>query len=195
MRLGRVVDFKPDVLGSSRRSGRKTPRSDSEIWRKLPDGTCWFACHIEQSDIEKIFVYGGREWKDAFGTFSLNAIATAKLEPDDEHHHKSRIEHLMQTLSTGHKFRSLALTAFSGEGPYVMIDGSHRAAAMLRLGILAGQSCYVGFHQQIGKDFAWFRNALCGVSRTSHDGWTSSPVALKRPRRKSEPVTDPPAID
>src|SRR5436190_21343105 len=104
MRMGRVVDFKSDVLGSSRRSGRKSSRSDNDIWRKLPEGTCWFACHLEQCDIDRIFVYAGREWKDAFGTFSLNALSAAKLVPDDKHHHKSRIERLMHTLSTGHKF-------------------------------------------------------------------------------------------
>jgi len=137
-----------------------------------------------------MFVLAGHEWKDAFGTYSLNAVAAAKLVPDDQNHHKSRIERLMHTLSTGHKFRSLALTAFSGEGPYVMIDGSHRAAAMLRLGILAGQSCYVGFHQQMGQDSSWFRQAICGVSRstreTTHDGWISAPLPLTRRRRRSK---------
>ena len=197
MRLGRIVDFKSDVVGTSRRAGRKNRRSDSDVWRKLPEGTCWFACQLEPSDIEKIFVYGGREWKDAFGTFSLNAVAQANLAQDDRHQHKSRIERLMHTLATGHKFRALALTAFSADGPFVMIDGSHRAAAMLRLGILAGQSCYVGFHQQIGKDYAWFRHALCGSSKTldstserssgerstSHEQWTSAPVSLNISRR------------
>jgi hypothetical protein len=195
MRLGRVVDFKSDVIGTSRRSDRKSLRSDSDIWRKLPEGTCWFACHIEPSDIERIFVYGGREWKDAFGTFSLSAVLQANLARDDEHHHKSRIERLMHTLATGHKFRSLALTAFSAEGPYVMIDGCHRAAAMLRLGMLAGQSCYIGFHEQIGKDHSWFRYALCGISVSSnstsgegsmsHEEWTSAPVSLHIRRRRS----------
>lgn len=178
MRLGRVVDFKSDVLGTSRRSGRKALRSDSDIWRKLPEGMCWFACHIEASDIERIFVYGDREWKETFGTFSLNAVVQGQLVPDDQHHHKSSIEGLMQTLSTGHKFRSLALTAFSADGPFVMIDGSHRAAAMLRLGMLSGQSCYVGFHQHIGKDHDWFRNTLCGIAGTAHDGWASPAFSL-----------------
>jgi uncharacterized protein YjbI with pentapeptide repeats len=216
MRLGRVVDFKSDVVGTSRRSGRKSLRSESDIWRKLPEGTCWFACHLEPSDIEKIFVYADREWKEAFGTFNLNAVGQANLEganleranlrpvslhpanlANDQCRHEPRIERLMHTLATGHKFRSLALTAFSAEGPFVVIDGSHRAAAMLRLGILAGQSCYVGFHQQIGKDHAWFRYALCGNSTTlastsregstSHEQWTSAPVSLhirKRSRRR-----------
>ncbi|HEY2252451.1 MAG TPA: hypothetical protein VGH74_15365 [Planctomycetaceae bacterium] len=185
MRLGRVVDFKSDVIGTSRRSGRKSPRLDSDIWRKLPAETCWFSCHIEPCDIEKIFVYAGREWKEAFGTFSLNAVAAANLAEDDQNHHKSRIEHLMHTLASGHKYQSLALMAFSGAGPYVMIDGCHRAAAMLRLGMLAGQSCYVGFHQDVGKDHAWFRHALCGTARSSkgdgsapHGEWTSAPLAL-----------------
>jgi hypothetical protein len=201
MRLGRVVDFKSDVIGTSRRSGRKEPRSDSEIWRRLPEGTCWFACHLEPCDIEKIFVYGDREWKQAFGSFSLKAVAAATLDSDDKQHHKSRIQQLMQTLASGHKYRSLALTAFSGEGPYVMIDGNHRAAAMLRLGILAGQSCYVGFHQRIGKDCSWFRHAVCGSSMTgsgtssspSHNGWTSAPLAITSRRRHSR--SSPGSID
>ena len=61
---------------------------------------------------------------------------------------------------------------------------------MLRLGILAGQSCYVGFHQQMGKDSSWFRHAICGVSRsvseTTHDGWISAPLPLTNRRRKSK---------
>jgi|SRR5579863_2878702 len=204
MRLARVVDFSLDVVGTSRRSGRKSPRSDSDIWRRLPEGTCWFACHIEQCDIEKIFVYAGREWKEAFGGFSLKGAAAAALEPDDRQHHKSRIEQLTRTLATGHKYRSLALTAFSGEGPFVMIDGNHRAAAMLRLGILAGQSCYVGFHQRIGKDCSWFRHSLCGSSTTdgsaasktkAHGGWNSAPVAITSRRRRSRSSSSPEPVD
>ncbi len=196
MRLGRVVDFDAVVVGTSRRASRKSRRADGEIWGKLPKGTCWFACHIEPADIEKIFVYAGREWMDAFGSFHLSAVAQAKLEPDDEHNHRSKVERLMQTLATGHKFRSLALAAFSGEGPFVLIDGSHRAAAMLRLGILAGQPCYVGFAQQMGKDHAWFRHALCGLARPTFDGWLSAPVPLHRASHKvRSTVTDPPAVD
>lgn len=184
MRLGRVVDFKSDVVGSSRDSGRRSPRSDSDIWRKLPEGMCWFSCHIETCDIDKIFVYGGREWKEAFGTFSLNAVTAAKISPDDRDQIKSRIESLMHTLATGHKYKSFALTAFSGEGPFVMIDGCHRAAAMLRLGMLAGQSCYIGFHQHVGKDYAWFRHSLCGTSRSFRDEWTNARASSERPAHR-----------
>jgi hypothetical protein len=195
MRLGRVVDFKDDVLGGSRRVGHKSRRTNSDIWRKLPEGICWFACHLEPADVEKIYVYADRNWKNAFGTFNLSALSATKLVPDDEHHHKSRIERLMHTLSTGQKFRSLALVAFSGEGPFVMIDGNHRAAAMVRLGMLPGQSCYVGFHQKIGRDYSWFRNAICGYAASSDSGWSSPPLPLHTTKRKPHSADQGTAAD
>ena len=161
MHIGRTVDWETDVFAAWQRSAAGNGIPNGDVWGTLPPGVCWFNCRVEPEDIEKIYVIGSLDWKDVFGTYRLRGIAAASFDgKDDSFRHKFRIYGIRNAMAVGRDFEPIILTAFSGDGPFVIIEGNHRAVAMTQLGILAGHSVFVGFHKQIGSDFNWFRRAV-----------------------------------
>ncbi|MBF0614306.1 MAG: hypothetical protein G8237_11115 [Magnetococcales bacterium] len=160
MYIGRAVDWEQVVLASWIRSagGKLLPKT--EMWRPLPTGVCWFECRMEPADIPKCFVIGSRDWRELFGCTHLSTIAANSFQGEDNYSHHSRIHAMKRILASGDFFEPLILTAFSGEGPFVIIDGNHRAIALLQLNLLAGQRLFVGFHPRMGQDFFWFQRSI-----------------------------------
>lgn len=161
MRIGRVVDWENDVLASWRRSAEGVLAPNQDVWSMLPSGVCWFDGRIERQDLEKMHVIGSNDWKDVFGSYVLKTVAAQVFEiPDDPHRHSSRITGIRHALATGRQFEPLILTAFSGDGPFVVIEGNHRAVALAQLNLLHGQPAFIGFHRAMGTEFHWFRRAV-----------------------------------
>lgn len=161
MQIGRTADWETDVFAAWRRSADGDDSPNSDVWNTLPSGVCWFNCRIDPEDIEKIYAIGSFDWKEVFGCYDLrNIAATSCDKEDDSFRHKSRINGIKNAMAVGRNFEPIILTAFSGEGPFVIIEGNHRAAAMMQLGILAGQPVFVGFSKKIGSEFNWFRRAV-----------------------------------
>lgn len=160
MRIGRAVDWETDVFAAWRRSADGDESPNSDVWSTLPPGVCWFNCRIEPEDIEKIYVIGSFDWNEVFGTYGLRSIAATSCDEDDSFRHKSRINAIRNAMAVGRGFEPIILTAFSGDGPFVIIEGNHRAVAMMQLGILTGQPVFIGFHKKIGSEFNWFRRAV-----------------------------------
>ena len=161
MRIGRVVYWERDVLAAWRRSVNNADRPDSDVWGKLPPNVCWVTARIEDVDVPKIHVIGSSDWKDIFGTYRLVDIASQAFHgTDDKHTHRSRILGIENAYATGKHFEPIAMVASSGEGPFVVIQGNHRAVAIQRLGLLVGQTVFVGLHEEISASFGWFRQAV-----------------------------------
>ena len=160
MHIGCTVDWEADVLAAWKKSATSGELLNSDVWGRLPEGICWFQCLVEPADLEKLYVIGSYDWKETFGTYRLREIASSPWEEDDRFHHKSKISAMRNAMAVGESFAPIILTAFSGTGPFVVIEGNHRATAMMQLGILPGQRVFVGFHQKIGSDFLWFRRAV-----------------------------------
>ncbi|MBF0212148.1 MAG: hypothetical protein HQM00_01145 [Magnetococcales bacterium] len=160
MHIGCAVEWEHDVLASWRRSAGGKPLPRPEVWQPLPAGVCWFLCRVEPEDCDKLYVIGSRDWKLLFGTCRLQTIAADPCQGTDDYRHKSRIVRMKKALATGDRFEPLIFTAFSGEGPFVIIDGNHRAIALLQLGLLIGQTVFIGFHPRMGQEYLWFRRAV-----------------------------------
>lgn len=160
MRIGRVVNWEQDVKAAWSRSSNDSTCPNSDVWRPLPDNVCWVIARVEVIDVPKICVIGSSDWKDVFGTYRLNDIAAKDLSTDDKHKHKSRILDIGKKYATGEHLETIAMVAFSGDGPYVVINGNHRAVAMARAKILVDQNVFLGLHKDIGKSFVWFKQAI-----------------------------------
>lgn len=160
MRVGPIVDWEMDVLATWRQAAQHVEHLNRDVWSRLPAGVCWFRCHIEAQDIDQLHVIGSEDWREVFGSYKLIDITSAFSEEDDPYQHNSRIGSLIKTLAGGAEIQPIIAVAASGDGPFLIIDGNHRAIAMNKLGLLAGQRCFVGFHQKIETDFLWFRRAL-----------------------------------
>jgi hypothetical protein len=160
MKLGRVVDWERDVLAAWKRSANNAPRPNSDVWGKLPQGVCWLEGRIEYDDIDRLYVLGSSDWKEVFGSYRVVEIASKEFGIDDKHKHRSRICAIGDAYSIGKLFEPIAMVAFSGAGPFMVIDGNHRVVAMERRRLLVGQSVFLGLHREIGTSFGWFNNAV-----------------------------------
>lgn len=160
MQIGCAVDWEERVLSSWRRSAGGKPLPKPEVWQPMPPGVCWFQCRVEPEDQKKIYVIGSRDWKLLFGSCHLQTVAANPCLGTDDYRHQSRVRSMKKALAVGDTFEPLILTAFSGAGPFVIIDGNHRAIALLQLGLLVGQPVFIGFHPRMGHDFIWFRRAV-----------------------------------
>ena len=163
MRFGRVVSWENDVFAAWRRASNNAMRPNSDVWGKLPEHVCWLTARVEQIDIPRLYVIGSSDWKEVFGSYRLSEIAAKPLTgTDDKHKHSSRIVGISSAYSAGKQFEPVVMVSFSGEGPFVVIDGNHRAVGMHRAGLLVGREVFVGLHPAIGSGYGWFKQAVVG---------------------------------
>lgn len=161
MRIGRTVDWEQDVFAAWRRTADNAARPNSDVWGRLPEHVCWVSAWVEEIDIPRLYVIGSSDWKEVFGTYRLSEIGAKVLtSEDDRHRHSSRIIGIGAAYATGREFEPVAMVSYSGEGPFVVIDGNHRAVALYRIGLLVGREVYLGLHPLIGTRFGWFRHAV-----------------------------------
>lgn len=172
MKAGRVVDWEQTVLPSWRRAATSSRHANSDIWSRLPAGVCWLEGELQQEDVARLHVVGSQDWFDVFGSYQLQAISAryqqdlaeaVRIEhsADDAYHHHRKIDNLLYSLQKDcTNLSPLIMVTDNLQGPLILLDGNHRALALLQLGQLCGQRCYVGLHLQMGSDFLWMRRVL-----------------------------------
>jgi hypothetical protein len=160
MKIGAVVDWDQIVMPIWRASAEHTGHYNRDVWGRLPEGMCWFRCRIEPQDIAGCHVIGAEDWRDTFGSYRLADVVESYAGVDDGERHKSHIETMRKSLDKGWDAGQLIFVASDGAGPFVLIDGNHRAVALQLQGLLAGQECFVGFHHRLADDFVWYWRAL-----------------------------------
>jgi hypothetical protein len=159
MELGDVVDWDQHVLSAWRRSSQRTS-PNADVWGRLPPGVCWFKGRITDSDVGKLLLVGSEDWYDVFGSYRQTEVSRANYADDDVYGHKARVRNIRAAMSQGRQMEPLVLVADSAGGPFVLIDGNHRAICLHQLGKLVGQDCFVGFHHRMHADFLWSRRAV-----------------------------------
>jgi hypothetical protein len=179
MKLSKVVEWEAEVLPNWRKAATNSSHSNSDIWGRLPPGVCWVKGEIEAQDITQLYVVGSQDWHDVFGSYQLQAIsacyqsnlqAVQQADFDDAYHHHTRIRRLFASLAdqeqtTQRPLIPLILVTGNCGGPMVLLDGNHRALALLQLEKLVGQSCFLGLHSKMETDFLWMKRALANAPR------------------------------
>lgn len=174
MKLGKVVEWEHQVLPSWRAAARNSENANADIWGRLPANVCWVEGEIEAQDVAQCYVVGSQDWHDVFGSYQLQAISKrfqadqlipASPSVDDKYHHHERIRHLCQSIANPEnaakrQLPPLILVAANVAGPKVLLDGNHRALALLELEKFVGQRCFLGLHSQMESEFLWMRRAL-----------------------------------
>ncbi len=155
----KLVSWERDVLPAWRRASGNAKSPNSDIWGKLPIGVSWFFGYIEKADLQNLYVIGSGDWKKVFGTYRLLDVAADTSDEDDNYHHRKKIRGIQKSVSEGELFEPIIAVAHSKKGPFVIIDGNHRAVTYSKLGQLESQEIFLGLHQDI-KEFSWYRLAL-----------------------------------
>lgn len=172
MKLAEVVEWEESVFPCWQKAATNSSHTNSDIWSRLPPGVCWLAGEIEEQDLAQLRVVGSQDWCDTFGSYQLQHISQiyqasqAQQQaggdpPTDPCHHHARIKNLCHSLQQNPRdTAALILVAANVQGPKVLLDGNHRAIALLQLQRLVGQRCYLGLHSRMEEDFLWMRRAL-----------------------------------
>ena len=160
MRIIDSVSWDQDVLPAWRRAAGNAESPNADVWGKLPEGVSWFRGNIEKSDIQNLYVIGSGDWKEIFGSFSLVEIAADTSPEDDKYEHRQKLRKLKYKISEGEQFEPMIGVSYSENGPFVIIDGNHRAVAYLRLGLLESRPIFIGLHSNMQTEFIWFMLAL-----------------------------------
>lgn len=159
MELGKVVDWEEHVLAAWRRSSQRTS-PNADVWGRLPPGVCWFEARMTDGDVGNMLLIGSEDWVEVFGSYRLDEVSRAGYADDDIYGHKARVRNIRAAMEQGRQMEPLVLVADSATGPFVIIDGNHRAISLQQLGRLAGHPCFVGFHHRMHKDFLWSQRAV-----------------------------------
>lgn len=142
-------------------------RSVFDIWQRdisgrMPENTVWYDAEIGE---EEIFVISSRDWRIASRDFRVQSIVDRLGVFSGEFYsfvHRCKIRDKITFLESGGSFKSrLIAVGDSQAGPFTLIDGNHRAAALAYLGKLSGTPAYIGISEAM-KDFWWARFTYAG---------------------------------
>lgn len=155
MKILKPVNWEKDVLPHWSVLRGATVKQQP-LWEKLPSGMQWHAARFESGDDEKLYVIGSGDWEKTYGSYRVIDIARQSQEGDDAHNHRARIRGFIETLNSGGQIAEVVAVAAKEQGPYVLIDGNHRAIALVAKNQLRGQNIFLGIHRDIDQHFQWF---------------------------------------
>lgn len=146
----------PNVKSDEENEKRKNmlfddPFGRSAILGRIPS-MIWKEGRVEAADIDKLYILPVFDWYlDTGKTFQLKEIL-ANLKPNRGYfsselkvpvHHYSQIEVMMKVPKNKLKGKIIIIST-SENGPYTIIDGTHRAARLLKKNELFATECFLG---------------------------------------------------
>lgn len=158
MKTGAVVDWQKTVMPVWRDAAKHTGHYNRDVWGRLPEDVCWFHARMEPQDIALLYVIGSEDWLKEFGSYRLLDIAGS--EENIGGYHREHIHEIRRNTGSAKTSAPLIVVAGDAAGPFVLLDGNHRAVALQLCGLLAGQECFLGLHQALAEDFVWYWRAL-----------------------------------
>ncbi len=177
MKLGPLVDWQAQVwpawhaaatsMHPASHSGSES-QAHADIWGRLPADCCWLRAEIEADDVAQLLLIGSQDWFDTFGSYWLQqAVVRYQADcaaglGDDVWQHHSHLQGLQRSFHQhpAHSRQPLVLAAADSSGPFMLLDGNHRAMVLLVQQQLVGHPCYLGLHARMAQDFLWMQRAL-----------------------------------
>ena len=95
----------------------------------LPKDTEWYVTDLKKGDIKRIYIVPSSDWLSL--TSNSYSILEAVKNIDSNLDHASKIREIKTNLNEGSLSKNLILVASSPESPFTIIEGNHRAVALL----------------------------------------------------------------
>jgi hypothetical protein len=128
---------------------RKRVDYRSDIKGGLPPNIVWQEAIVEEADVDRMYIISSADWEVlSRGTFRVDMVAQ-NIDPNhSEYHTKRHSEYIMQlrdhfAAGTSIDTKSI-LVAPAEAGPFTIMDGNHRMAALSLLNKLVGVEVYLG---------------------------------------------------
>ena len=179
MKIVQQVEWENAVLPAWQRVvGNPKPNWDVAGMLLLHPNLRWYQGIVEENDLSTIHAIACSSWTPVFGPRRILAeMARQQIDgiPDirsdgrtDDRKHRSKILDMEREIENGRVFDPLILVSHSLSGPFVVLDGNHRAIALFRRNRLAGSTVYFGVDAELTEDFGhdnkktfhWYRNAF-----------------------------------
>lgn len=116
---------------------------------------------VQESDLPHLFLIGSPDLQETFGAYRIADISR-DMSGDDRYRHRIRVRSLARAAREGRALERPILVSDSVVGPYVFIDGNHRALALHAGGLLSGLQVYLGTARQLLRRYDWARSARVG---------------------------------
>ena len=124
----------------------------SAILARLPAELEWHESEFEPQDVDKLYILPVFDWyMDTGETFKVSDTLIHLSDTRGYHLpqlgsaevlHFQTVNKIIE--SPPEDFGEVILIASSQDGPYTVIDGTHRSVALLKMGKLIGSDCFVG---------------------------------------------------
>ncbi len=164
LRFDKKLIYSPDFLSNSDNEKRRQLLMcrRNGILNKIPRNTEWKIVEISKEDVNNIFIIPVDNWfLDTGKTFKLQS-AFKEISPSGNHVNVvNHILHHWKTHSDVVKDETIIMIGITKNGPFTIIDGTHRAVAF----------------ERINNGYPW--QAFCGISKSMINcGWhIESPLA------------------
>ncbi len=129
--------------------------SRSAIFDKLPQDIVWFEIQIEEKDLDRMYLIPVWDWYlDSGKTFQLkqvsNNISPSRRMPISETHY-GKIDQIIASGSDD--LDGIIMISSSTNGPFTIIEGTHRSAALLKKNKLTGTRGCLGISRHVTNCF------------------------------------------
>lgn len=138
----------PDIKDRKQNSSRRLGLFDLRypLLAQLPDPLHWHIATLQTDDLEKLRLIRNCGWDDKAPGNQLGHIRFPAAFDDND---RRKITAILESLTAPDSDKTLILIAQAIEGPFTILDGNHRATAMMiakRKGIFteADVKAYVG---------------------------------------------------
>ena len=163
MQIREFVTWEETVLPTWRSNHPDIVAPNESIWTQFPNDLMWYSALIEADDINKLCLIGSLDWLEVFQTFRLSELCqnfASALQSNDKYKHIDRIKALQSFYTTGKTLAPLIVIAPDCEGPYILVDGNHRASALLLNEMLIGQAVLIGTSKKIPGHVEFYQHSV-----------------------------------
>lgn len=132
------------------------------IMDHVPIGIIWHEVEVEKEDLENLYILAIWDWfLDTGRTFKLSGVVKNLSSghghripnfPPGAADHKVKIDEMLKV--TDKNIQDIVLISSSKNGPFTIIDGTHRSSLLAIKGSLPGTKAYLGIATDLSK-CAW----------------------------------------
>ncbi len=154
------------------------------IMDHVPVDVIWHEVEIEKEDLENLYILAIWDWLiDTGRTFKLSGVVknlssghghSISYFPPGAADHKVKIDEMLKV--TDDHIQDIVLISSSKDGPFTIIDGTHRSSLLAIKGSLPGTKAYLGIAADLSKcvwapEWENYEQSLAELNRIVNEGY------------------------
>ncbi|QQG43411.1 MAG: hypothetical protein HYW45_00120 [Candidatus Daviesbacteria bacterium] len=156
----------------------------SPIMDHVPTAITWYEVEIEEKDLENLYLLAIWDWFiDTGRTFKLSGVSKNLSSghghrisnfPPGAADHKIKIDEMLKVMNDN--VQDIVMISSSKDGPFTIIDGTHRSSLLTIKGGLPGTKAYLGVASDLSKcvwapEWENYEQNLAELNRIVNEGY------------------------